>query len=1131
MLDYQQTDLLDLTVSNAEVGFRLERLEVYNWGTFDKHVWSIEPKRENSLLTGDIGSGKSTLVDAITTLLVPHNKIVYNKAAGAESKERSLYSYIRGEYKSEKDDFTQSAKAIALRDENHYTVLLGNFYNTGYSQGITLAQVFWLKDGKRNPERFFVVAEDVLSIKKHFTGIQGDILFLKKQLRQSENIQIFDNFKEYSNYFRKVFGIHNEQALELFYQTVSMKSVGNFTEFVRNHMLEKYSIDERIDELRTNFENLNRSHEAILKAKKQIAHLRPLADDITSYNQLVSSVAELRECREGLQSYFATLHSNFLKDRIDQLQGELISNQQKLTACKQEIVQLNTQESALNQDIYSSGGQRLQVIDQETLRLSDERIRREALFDRYHHHAEKLNLSQIKCEDEFWSNRKKTQSLLEKIESRQHELQLKQVDLRIDIKSAQKEVTEIQAELESLQKRDSNIPVNVLALRQDLAIALNISEDMLPFVGELLQVNNHSRNWEGAIERLLHNFGLSLLVAEEYYEQVNQYVERTHLKGRLVYFRVRLGSYPKQQIIHNSLVDKISIKPDSIFYSWLSNEIYTRFEYICCESFEEFKRLPQAITVNGLIKSKGQRHQKDDRHLLGDRSRYILGWSNKNKIAALKAKIQIREQYGQELFEKLSILAKEHDQIVQNRDICRDLLSISNFVELDWQSIVKELQNLLEEKQQIETSSNVLQTLQSQLENVKQQITSKVEILTQRERRLGAIEQQLEDRKQELVKAELLATNLNHGIVAKLDEYKSLVLTTNNIATLSLSNIDKCQSDTRYYIQRKIDSQESKQRKLIGSITQQMQSYKQQYPAETCEVTATPDLGSEYIKMLESLETEDLPRHEVRFKELLNEGTINSLALLQNQLNREKQEIQERIETINKSLQEIEYNPGTFIKLLFDPTQDVEIRDFQQQLRLCLQNTLNDQKYYNEDKFLQVKAIIERFNGRENFIDIDRKWTQKVCNVRNWFTFSASERWQEDKTEKEFFSDSSGKSGGQKEKLAYTILASALAYQFGLEWGKTHSRSFRFVVIDEAFGKGSNDSTRYGLELFKKLNLQLLIVTPLQKIHVIEDYIKTIHFVENCSGASSVIRNLAIEEYFEEKESYHELPDTNTIHS
>lgn len=62
---------LDFLADDSRVGFRLQRLEVLNWGTFDRRVWRYELNGRNGLLTGDIGSGKSTLVDAVTTLLVP----------------------------------------------------------------------------------------------------------------------------------------------------------------------------------------------------------------------------------------------------------------------------------------------------------------------------------------------------------------------------------------------------------------------------------------------------------------------------------------------------------------------------------------------------------------------------------------------------------------------------------------------------------------------------------------------------------------------------------------------------------------------------------------------------------------------------------------------------------------------------------------------------------------------------------------------------------------------------------------------------------------------------------------------------------------------------------------------------
>ena len=68
---------------DVKMGFRLVRLEVYNWGTFDGKIWAMDLDGETSLLTGDVGSGKSTLVDALITLLVPPKKVTYNKAAEA----------------------------------------------------------------------------------------------------------------------------------------------------------------------------------------------------------------------------------------------------------------------------------------------------------------------------------------------------------------------------------------------------------------------------------------------------------------------------------------------------------------------------------------------------------------------------------------------------------------------------------------------------------------------------------------------------------------------------------------------------------------------------------------------------------------------------------------------------------------------------------------------------------------------------------------------------------------------------------------------------------------------------------------------------------------------------------------
>ena len=62
------------STDEAKSGFRLQYMEIFNWGTFDEHVWKIRPVGETSLLTGANGSGKTTFVDALLTLIVPEKK-------------------------------------------------------------------------------------------------------------------------------------------------------------------------------------------------------------------------------------------------------------------------------------------------------------------------------------------------------------------------------------------------------------------------------------------------------------------------------------------------------------------------------------------------------------------------------------------------------------------------------------------------------------------------------------------------------------------------------------------------------------------------------------------------------------------------------------------------------------------------------------------------------------------------------------------------------------------------------------------------------------------------------------------------------------------------------------------------
>ena len=425
-----------------------------------------------------------------------------------------------------------------------------------------------------------------------------------------------------------------------------------------------------------------------------------------------------------------------------------------------------------------------------------------------------------------------------------------------------------------------------------------------------------------------------------------------------------------------------------------------------------------------------------------------------------------------------------------------------------------------DEKRQLESASDLLLSLTARLTALQGELAETERAFAEKTREWGATQAKREAAETVRDQTRALAEDpARAGHSAHFERLDTMRSEASGEHQLTVESCDNREREMRDWLQARIDAEDQKLKRLRDKIIQAMTAYKEQFKLETAEVDASIEAAFEYRNMLGALRGDDLPRFEARFKELLNENTIREVANFQSQLARERETIRERIARINESLTQIDYNTGRYIVLEAQPTTDVDIRDFQTELRACTEGTLtgSDDAQYSEAKFLQVKHIIERFRGREGLSEQDRRWAAKVTDVRNWFVFAASERWREDDREHEHYSDSGGKSGGQKEKLAYTILAASLAYQFGLEWGAVRSRSFRFVVIDEAFGRGSDESAQYGLRLFSQLNLQLLIVTPLQKIHVIEPFVSSVGFVHNEEGRASRLRNLSIEEYRAEK--------------
>ncbi len=507
-----------------------------------------------------------------------------------------------------------------------------------------------------------MAAERPFSIAEDFNEFGSDISALRKKLCAAGG-ELFDSFPPYGAWFRRRFGIEHEQAMELFHQTVSMKSVGNLTDFVRSHMLEPFDVSSRIEALIRHFDDLDRAHQAVLKAKRQVDLLTPLVEDAHRHQALMAEIQDWRDARDALRPYFAKLKGALLDRRLALLAEEAARLDTQIDSLDVQRETERIEVVRLERALRDNGGDRLEELTAEIRRLEQEKEQRQKKFDRYVELLARIDETAPADETGFLAQRQGIAQRAEGLRERIADLDNREREEDFAFRKGREEHAVLSEEIESLQRRKSNINATQIRIRDTLCSTLGVDEEELPFAGELIQVRDNEREWEGAAERLLRGFGLALLVPDTRYKAVVDWVDRQHLGARLCVFPCTAAKIVHSASLHpQSLVRKSSSSGRSrrTTTGW-SRSFATAFDVACCDTGEQFRREARAITRSGQIKDPSGRHEKDDRSQIDDRARYVLGWSNADKLRAL------RDQ-RQRLEEKLATLGKRIGEIHQARE-------------------------------------------------------------------------------------------------------------------------------------------------------------------------------------------------------------------------------------------------------------------------------------------------------------------------------------------------------------------------------------------------------------------------------------------------------------------------------
>lgn len=1112
-------------------GFYLDFFQVYNWGIFDSNIYTMRCRKQSSLLTGLNGSGKTTLVDAFLSLIVPPRRRFYNQSAGAESKkERDETSYVLGTYGSKRDEEFISSTAKNLRSKDKcFSILLGCFV-LGDDQGpVTLMQMrFFSQAGTL--QRVYSITRKRLSIE----DIQKEVVDLtphskwKKIMAEKFNTAFYgDNFSSYSEAFSQLAGLRSDRALYLFSQTVGLKGVGNLNEFIRTHMFEVKNTEAEFEGLVKHYEELSQIYNEIEKAQEQIRLLKEVLEAGKTFELCEKKDLELKEIKNSLQLWYLKTALALIEKKIIDLNQERLIIENKTTLIEEEIKKIDFDLDSVKSAIQkNSTSIRLTSVEHKIdINERELKIRREKIRD-YELCAEVLSLETPQTEKKFNENLKLLPELKKELTKKENILFNSILELNVLNKDTKNELTELTEELESLSKRNTNIPSQNIRIRDEICEGINCSQRELTFAGELLQVLKSESHWEGAIEKLLHHFALCLLVPENLYAKVNSYAAKNNLKGRLVYFktdkRPQLKNFTSES---NSLISKLEINKKHELADWIESYIGDNFDYICTDNMEEFNHAAKAITSSGLIKAK-IRHEKDDRPQRSGTQSFVLGWDNIQKRRELSFRLDKLKTEIEKNTEKLNKYKIKQDEIKNKLIILENLTKLTDWDAIDVQKYAEALDKNLEEKAKLLKGDKELNRLEERLRILKDDKQSREEERSKLTNEMGRLEQQLADIN---LKQARMQVQFNENYSDKNDEEtESLILSfekhfkiDRGFETLELLDsaketfTAKLEKDAEKSEQN-LKNTERRLREKMSALTNAKDEIKIKFPSWDADVrdfqaeaAALPDFKAFY----ERLNHDDLPACLKKFKRKFNDSVKQDITDFKARLDGGTQQIIEGIGELNKSLKIIPYskNPPTYIKLEHRFTNDIQIKEFQGLLLAAIPDSasvFNKEADSEFENFKKIKTLISYL--KEN--DQRRK---KVLDVRQWFIFAAIEYYQNDNTQKQYYEDSASLSGGEKSKLTYTILASAIAFQFGITSGSP--RSLRLVIIDEVFSKVDIDNSCYAMELFKQIGLQMILVTPMDKINIVEDYISSMHITEKKNDNTSRLLEITIERYKQEK--------------
>lgn len=1106
---------------DTDIGMRLVKLQVLNWGAYDGEINSFEPNRANCLIEGNSGSGKTTLLDAMLTLLVQHNRINYNKASdSSSSSDRTLRAYILGSRAPGANNEWHN-----LRDRSCISTLLAVFSDS-YARVFTIAQILYLNQNDK-VETTYITADKEMTIENDLTDY-ASVVDLRKRLRNTPGVKLYDRYTDYQAELFDKLGIENREALELWMRATSMKNVQSVDKFVKTGMLEERSLYEDHKNFISSLKQIQDSKKALDLVIQKYDLLKRIVNAGDKYEEISESIKRQNYLKNLIKPWTEWKTGQLAEKHFLACKSALQTTEAKISDYTKLIAEEEKTYIELNLQLQNNGGYKQKDVQDEIVRLDALLDKRNNTKNTLNSKLQKIGLSPIQTSDEFYGMRQLLPQVESQLKSQKDILKNKEKEFTISLDAIRRDKQEMAKTIHQLEQNpDNNLPQDLVEFRKQMCRELSLAESDLPFAGELMQVTKQGKEegWESALEKHLHPFSTTMLVNNSLYEKVSNWVNKRDIefynpktgkvdrKGKIKYDKVSTNVYESMETANDGKLhtyDLISLKEEHEYANWIRNHLIKGEALVCCETMEEFRREKFALTKMGQIKKGGVYHEKSGSRK-GDRSYYVMGYSNKAKLASYREKYQKIQVKENELLKSYNEITKAEAALEAK---AKEWYFIANtyhsYEMVDIETVSKKLQEAKDELAELEKKNPENKRIQEKMLKVLAEKDRLTRLLGDENGMRGQLDANMKSHEKRMVVGKQAEERLD------TEQYNKETL--EDLLLGKSSNAKKVElQDEEYYLYYK-EIGDIATNTIVGrisSLNKELGVWEGNYKTAAEEYINNPSPlfhpNVENSNLTTSINS--LGEYRVLLQETANKTTTaiakdrqgetldmiylkakSSVASLNATIKKNLTEYKDKIDKLNETVRQIEWGKGRHISLCYRNTSDDQIiryrkciDDFNEYLtKVDIADICKDEALKRDfDK--RIESFLNEYDPMiNNNIAAKMKHLTDVRNCLEYYCQVTNDR----NDEVEIYNDSSSKSGGEKESLAYTIIAASLYYNFNLTTKNERAQSFRLIFIDEAFSNCSQDYKKQCLDLFAKFHLQVIIITPSSETDAYLDYVK-----------------------------------------